>query len=70
MQVLMFCHRVPVVLFSGSDSEEEFQSDPGSVDGNVRDSSPDLSRNEAADQELSEESTYRETIRGAMSFMG
>ena len=44
--------------FSGSDS------DPGSpVDGNVREGSPDLSKNEAADQELSEESTYRETIR-------
>ena len=31
---------------------------------------PDLSKNEAADQELSEESTYRETIRGMRSFMG
>ena len=57
--------------FSCSDSEEELQSDPGSpVDGNVRDGSPDLSKNEVADQELSEESTYRETIRGVRSFMG
>ena len=57
--------------FSGSESEEQLQSDPGSpVDGNVRDGSPDLSKNEAADQELSEESTYRETIRGVRSFMG
>ena len=57
--------------FTGSDSEEELQSEPGSpVDGNVRDGSPDLTRNESADQELSEEFTYRETIRGARSFMG
>ena len=57
--------------FSGSDSEEELQSDPGlPVDGNVREGSPDLSKNAAADQELSEESTYRETIRGMRSFMG
>ena len=57
--------------FSGSDSEEELQSDPGlPVDGNVREGSPDLSKNAAADQELSEESTYTETIRGVRSFMG
>ena len=57
--------------FTGSDSEEEFQSEPGfSVDGNVRDSSSDLTSDESADQELSEESTYRETIRGVRSFMG
>ena len=44
----------------GSDS-----GGPGSpVDGNIRDGSPDLIRDESADQELSEESTYRETIRG------
>ena len=55
--------------FSGSDSEE-LQSDPGlSVDGNVWEGSSDLSKNAAADQELSEESTYRETIRGVRSFM-
>ena len=49
--------------FTGSDSEVESQSEPGSpVDGNVRDSSPDLSRDASAEQELSEESTYRETI--------
>ena len=57
--------------FTGSDSEEEFQSEPGSpIDGNVRDGSPDLTRDKSADQELSEESTYRETIRGVRSFMG
>ena len=56
---------------TGSDSEEELQSEPGSpVDGNVRDRSPDLTRDESADQKLSEESTYRETIRGMRSFMG
>ena len=56
---------------TGSDSEEEFQSEPGSpIDGNARDGSPDLTRNESADQELSEESTYRETIRGVWSFLG
>ena len=39
--------------FTGSDSEEEFQSEPGSpVDGNVRDGSPDLTKDESADQEL------------------
>ena len=57
--------------FTGSDSEEELQSEPGSpVDGNVPDGSPDLTRNKSADQELSEESTYRKTIRGVRSFMG
>ena len=57
--------------FTGSDSEEELQSEPGSpIDGNVRDGSPDLTRNGSADQELSKESTYRETIRGVRSFMG
>ena len=56
---------------TGSDNEEEFHSEPGSpVDGNVRDGSPDLTRDESADQELPEESTYRETIRGVRSFMG
>ena len=57
--------------FTGSDSEEEFQSEPGSpINGNLRDGSPGLTRDESADQELSEESTYRETIRGVRSFMG
>ena len=56
---------------TGSDSEEELQSEPGSpVDGNVRDGSPDLIRDESADQEHSEESIYRETIRDVRSFMG
>ena len=58
-------------VFTGSDSEEELQSEPGyPVDGNVRDDSPDLTKNASADQDLSEESTYRETIRGVRSFMG
>ena len=57
--------------FTGSDSEEELQSEPGSpVDGNVWDDSPDLTKNASADQELSEESSYRETIRDVRSFMG
>ena len=57
--------------FTSSDSEVESQSEPGSpIDGNVWDSSPDLTRDESADQELSDESTYRETIRGLRSFMG
>ena len=56
---------------TSSDSEEELQSEPGfPIDGNIRDGSPDLTRDESADQELSEESTYRETIRGMRSFMG
>ena len=56
---------------TGSDSEDELQSEPGSpVDGNIRDGSPDLTRDESADQELSEESTKRETIRGMRSFVG
>ena len=39
---------------TGSDSEEELQSEPGSpVDGNFRDGSSDLTREESADQELS-----------------
>ena len=54
-----------------SHSEEELQNEPGSpIDGNIRDGSPDLTRYESAGQELSEESTYRETIRGVRSFMG
>ena len=57
--------------FTGSDSEEESQSEPGSPDdGKIRDGSPDLTRAESADQELSEDSTYRETIRGVRSLMG
>ena len=56
---------------TGSDSEEELQSEPGSpVDGNVWHASPDLTRDESADQELPKESTYRQTIRGVRSFMG
>ena len=71
----MFCQPVPVCNqyadFPGSDSEEEPHSEPGSpIDGNIRDGSPDLTRDESTDQELSEETTYRETIRGVRSFMG
>ena len=56
---------------TGSDIEEELQSEPGSpVDGNFRDGSPDLTREESADQKLSEGSSYRETIRGVRCFMG
>ena len=57
----------------GSGSEEDIQSDPGSsVDGNFRDGSPDidLTRDDSAEQELSEEASYREIIRGVRSFIG
>ena len=70
----------PEVLLTGtgdaalqSDSDGDLHSEPGSaVDDNFRDSSPDrdFTRNEAADQELSEEASYRETIRGVRFFMG
>ena len=56
-----------------SDSEDELQSEQCSpVDGNVQGESPDkdICRDETADQELSEEATYRETIRGVRSFRG
>ena len=56
-----------------SDSEDELQSDPGSpVDGKVQEVSPDrdIVKDETADQELSKEATYRETIKGVRSFMG
>ena len=56
---------------TGTDIKEELQSEPSSpVDGNVRDGSSDLTRDESADQELSEESSYRETITDVRSFMG
>ena len=64
----------PDVLLTGtsdaalqSDNNGDLHSEPGSpVDDNFRYGSPykDLTRDEAADQELSEESCYRETIRG------
>ena len=56
-----------------SESDGDLHSEPGSpLDDSFRYGSPDkdLTRDEAADQELSEESTYRETIRGVRSFMG
>ena len=58
---------------SGSDSEDDQHSVTGSLlEGNYRDRSPDrnLTRDESADQEVSEEANYRETIRGVRSFMG
>ena len=55
---------------TGSNIEEELQSKPGSpIDGNIRDGSPDLTRDESADQELSEESKYIETISGVRTLM-
>ena len=63
------------VLLSGtgsavqSDSGEELQSEPGSPAGdNFRYGSPD--KDDSSDQELSEEASYRETIRSVRSFMG
>ena len=59
---------VPVVLCS-LDSEEDLQSEPGSPAGdNFWYGSPD--KDDSGDQELSEEASYRETIRGVRSFMG
>ena len=58
---------------SGSESEDEQHSQTGSLlEGNYRDVSParDLTRDESTDQELSEEASYRETMRGVRSFMG
>ena len=64
----------PEVLLSNtssavqSDSEEDLQSEPGSpVGDNFRYGSPD--KEDSGDQELSEEASYRETIRGVRSFM-
>ena len=58
---------------NGSESEDEQHSQTGSLlEGNYRDASPtrDLTRDESTDQELSEEASYRETMRGVRSFMG
>ena len=58
---------------SGSESEDEQHSETGSLlEVNYRDGSParDLTRDESTEQELSEEASYRETIRGMRSFMG
>ena len=53
----------------GSESDEDLQSEPGSpVDGNPQGELPD--RDDTAEQDLSEEANYRETIRGVKSFMG
>ena len=65
----------PEVLLSStssavqSDSEDDLQSEPGSPAGdNFRYGSPD--KDDSGDQELSEEASYRETIRGVRPFMG
>ena len=65
----------PEILPSGtsstvpSDSEEELQSETGSpADDNFLYASPD--KDDSGDKELSEEASYRETIRGVRSFMG
>ena len=58
---------------SSSDSEDDQDSVTVSLlEGNCRDVSPDrdLTRDESADQEVSEQANYRETIRGVRSFMG
>ena len=62
-----------VQITSGSESEDEQHSETGSLlEGNYQDSSPatDLTRDESTDQELSEEASYGETMRGVRSFMG
>ena len=61
------------VISAASDSEGDQHSVTGSLsDENYRYGSPDrdLPKEEAADQEPSEESNYRETMRGIRSFMG
>ena len=58
---------------SGSESEDDQHSVTGSLlDGSYWDGSPDRepTRDKSADQELSEEATYRKTIRGVKSLMG
>ena len=70
----------PEVLLTGTgnadlyaDSDRDLQSKPNSpVDDNCRNVSPDRdhTRDESADQELSEEASYRETIGSVRSFMG
>ena len=69
----------PEVLLSGagetvlqSDSDYDLQSEPGSpVDANDRSGSPDryFNREDTIDEDLSEDVTYRETIRGMRPFM-
>ena len=56
-----------------SDSDYNLQSEPGSpVDVKDRSGSPDrvFNREDTGDQDLSEDASYRETIRGVRSFMG
>ena len=70
----------PEVLLSGAgettlqcDSDYDLQSEPGSlVDVNDQSGSPDrdFNREDTGDQDLSEDATYRETIRGVRLFMG
>ena len=62
-----------VTVASRSDSEADLQSEPGSlVENNVQGELPDedFVRDDSVDKELSEEGTYRETIRGVKSFLG
>ena len=52
-----------------SDSEEDLESEPDSPAGDsFWYGSPD--KDDSGDPELSEEASYRETIRGVRSFMG
>ena len=63
MWIPRFCPPVP------SGSEEDLQSEPGSpADDNFLYGSPD--KDDSGDQELSEEASYRDTIRGVRLFMG
>ena len=55
-------------------SEDDQRSEPGSPDGVTEDqgklSDRNMAREEELDQELSEETNYRDTMRGVKSFMG
>ena len=54
-------------ITGGSESEADLGSEPGSLaDDNLQGELPD----HTADQDLSEEASYRETIRGVRSFIG
>ena len=64
---------IAVQSTSGSESEDEQHSQTCSLlEGNYQDVSPtrNLTRDESTDQEVSEEASYRETMRGMRSFMG
>ena len=56
-------------ITGGSESDEDLQSEPGSpVDGNLQGDLPD--KDDRAEQDLSEETSNRETIRGGQIFHG